>query len=140
MEVIKKLLENGCDPNKAKDQKTGENSLHHLVYRLAGAAESDKLIKAGLRKKAPKTMRDQRKSKFRASEFNSSSNLNEHDDEAEIDKSKLNTDHGVYLDTEVLVSHDSSFDSSNEKNPKDDFKNCIKILEALISHNIDINC
>ena len=100
-----------------------------MVYRLAGAAESDKLVKAGLRKKAPKTSREGRsvKDTNRISKI-SSSNLNEHDDEVAIDKTKLNTDHDIYEDTKILFNQERSrdFDSSNDKiNPKNDFKKCI---------------
>jgi hypothetical protein len=34
VDLIKQLLEQGCNPNDAKDSKTGETCLHLLMYKM----------------------------------------------------------------------------------------------------------
>ena len=40
VELTELLLNQGCDPNKARDSKTGENCLHLLMYKLSCSVDA----------------------------------------------------------------------------------------------------
>ena len=44
IDLTEDLLRQGCDPNLAKDPKTGENCLHLLMYKLTSAIDDEKKI------------------------------------------------------------------------------------------------
>ena len=39
IDLTEELLRHGCDPNVAKDPKTGENCLHQLMYKLTSSID-----------------------------------------------------------------------------------------------------
>ena len=42
LELTELLLNQGCDPNKSRDSKTGENCFHLLMYKMSCAVDAAK--------------------------------------------------------------------------------------------------
>lgn len=51
--LTEELLGHGCDPNLARDPKTGENCLHMLMYKLASSVDQDRINFTSEPKKRP---------------------------------------------------------------------------------------